>query len=124
VLAEDKAATLKAEMKKFSGIWKVEVGTADNQPLPGDGLSKAKIVFEDNTFAFKGGPIDQLTTFKIDPEQKSIEIAPPLGEKQTLRGLYKFDGNKLVLCVTDGEKVPDKLEGGANRLYLVLTKEK
>lgn len=124
VPAEDNADSLKTELKRFSGTWKVEKGFADHQPLPPEALLASRIIFENDTFMFKGGPIEQRTTFKVDAAKHSIEIAPPKGERKPLRGLYQFNGIKLTLCVTDGDQIPDKLESGANRLYLELIRDK
>jgi uncharacterized protein (TIGR03067 family) len=112
------------EHKKFAGTWKVKDGSADGLPLPGEARAASRIVFDGNKFTYKGGPVEQTTTFKLDVPNGTIEIAPPKGESKTLRGRYRFDGASLRLVITEGDKLPDKIEGGKDLLMLVLEKEK
>jgi uncharacterized protein (TIGR03067 family) len=120
VLADDAAD----EQKKFAGTWKVKEGSADGLALPGEARAASRIVFEGNKFTFKGLPIEQTTTFTVDPAKGTIEIAPPKGETKTLRGRYRFEGATLSMVITDGDKFPEKIEGGKERLMLMLEKEK
>jgi uncharacterized protein (TIGR03067 family) len=113
-----------AEMKKFAGAWKVKSGSADGMPIPEDARQVARLVFDGNRFAFKGGPTEPLTTFKVDAGSQTIEIAPPKGETKTLRGRYKFDKGILTLCLTDREKLPETLAGGKDRMVLVLERDR
>src|SRR3954469_15928198 len=80
------------ELKKFTGIWKVKDGSADGLSLPGESRAARRLVLDGNKFTYKGGPIEQTTTFKLDVPNETIEIAPPKGEAKTLRGRYRFDG--------------------------------
>jgi uncharacterized protein (TIGR03067 family) len=112
-----------AEMKKFAGTWKVKDASADGIRLPEEARKMIRLVFEGDRFAFKGGPTQPATTFTVDAAAQTIEIAPPKGETKIMRGRYKFEGATLTICLTDGEKPPDKLEGGKDRLYLILEKE-
>lgn len=113
-----------AEMKKFAGAWKVKDGSADGMPIPEDAKKVARLVFDGERFAFKGGPSEPVTTFKVDAASQTIEIAPPKGETKTLRGRYKFDRGILTLCLTDGAKLPETLAGGKDRMVLVLERER
>lgn len=119
VLADDGA-----EKKKFAGAWKVKDGSADGMPIPDDAKKVARLVFDGDRFAFKGGPSEPVTTFKIDAVSQTIEIAPPKGETKTLRGRYKFDKGMLTLCLTDREKMPETLAGGKDRMVLVLERDR
>lgn len=112
-----------SEAKKFAGTWKVTKGSMDNLELPSTELKLIRLVFTQEKFSFVGTPVTKETTFTVDATAKTITIAPPPGEKTTLRGLYRFDGAKLTLCITEGDKAPDKLEGGPNRIYLEMTKD-
>jgi uncharacterized protein (TIGR03067 family) len=112
-----------SESKKFAGTWKVTKGSMDNLELPNAELKFIRLVFTQEKFSFVGTPVAKETTYTVDATKKTITIAPPAGEKATLRGLYRFDGAKLTLCITEGENAPDKLEAGPNRIYLELTKD-
>lgn len=112
------------EMKKFAGAWKVKSGSSDGMPIPEDARQVARLVFDGNRFAFKGGPSEPVTTFKVDAASQTIEIAPPKGETKTLRGRYKFDKGVLTLCLTDREKMPETLAGGKDRMVLVLERDR
>jgi uncharacterized protein (TIGR03067 family) len=113
-----------SEMKKFAGAWKVKDGSADGMPIPDDAKKVARLVFDGDRFAFKGGPSEPVTTFRIDAASQTIEIAPPKGETKTLRGRYKFDKGMLTLCLTDREKLPETLLGGKDRMVLVLERDR
>jgi uncharacterized protein (TIGR03067 family) len=113
-----------AELKKFAGTWKVKDGSSDGLPIPEEARKVAKLQFDGNRFAFKGGPSEPVTTFKVDASSQTIEIAPPKGETKTLRGRYKFDKSSLILCLTDSEKIPETLAGGKDRMILVLERDR
>jgi uncharacterized protein (TIGR03067 family) len=112
------------ELKKFAGTWKVKDGSADGMPIPDDARKVARLVFDGDRFAFKGGPSEPVTTFKINASSQTIEIAPPKGETKTLRGRYKFDRGTLTLCLTDREKMPETLAGGKDRMVLILERDR
>jgi uncharacterized protein (TIGR03067 family) len=112
------------ELKKFAGAWKVKSGSSDGVPIPEEARQVARLVFDGDRFAFKGGPTEPVTTFKIDAGSQTIEIAPPKGETKTLRGRYKFDKGVLTLCLTDREKLPETLAGGKDRMVLVLERDR
>ncbi len=114
----------KEEQKKLAGTWKVKEGHADGQPLPAEATEKARIVFKDDTFAFTGGGVDKSTTYAVDPAAGTITVQPPKGQVKLLRGRYKLDGDKLTLCMTDGDKAPEKLAAGPDVVYLILEREK
>ena len=120
VLADDPAA----EREKFAGTWKVKDGSADGVSLPSEVRDVARLVFAGDRFTFQGGPVEQATTFTVHPAAGTIEVAPPSGETRTLRGRYRFDGNTLALVLTDADKAPDKIEGGRDRLMLILVRDK
>jgi len=119
VLADDGAA----DLKKVAGTWKVKDGSSDGLPIPEEARRVARLQFDGNRFAFKGGPAGPVTTFTIDPATQTIEIAPPKGETKSLRGRYKFDRSTLTLCLTDGNKLPETLKGGKDRMVLVLERD-
>src|SRR4051812_46127242 len=89
------------ELKKFTGTWKVKDGSADGLSLPGEARAASRIVFDGNKFTYKGGPIEQTTTFKLDVANGTIEIAPPKGETKIMRGRYRFDGATLSMVFTE-----------------------
>ena len=113
-----------AELKKFAGTWKVKDGSSDGIPIPEESRKVARLSFDGNRFAFKGGPTQPVTTFKVDAAAQTIEIAPPKGETKTLRGRYKFARGTLTLCLTDSGKIPATLAGGKDRMILVLERDR
>ena len=114
--ADDKA--------KFAGTWKLKEGTTDGQPLPAEAKEAARLVFAGDKFVFKSALIQMDTTYTLDAAKGTIEIAPPKGETNTLRGRYKLDDKTLTLCLTDKAEVPADLKGGPDRMVLVLEREK
>ncbi len=112
------------EMKKFAGTWKVKDGSSDGIPIPEEARKLARLSFDGNRFAFKGGPTQPVTTFKVNAAAQTIEIAPPKGETKTLRGRYKFERGILTLCLTDGDRMPATLASGKDRMILVLERDR
>lgn len=113
-----------AEIKKFSGTWKVKEGTDDGIAMPAEVREAARIVFDGKKFSFKSALVEQATTFEVDVIKGTITIAPPKGETKPLRGRYKFEGKLLTLTLTDKEDPPIDFKPAAGRMTLLLERER
>jgi uncharacterized protein (TIGR03067 family) len=111
-LAGDEAKkddTVKEELKKFEGTWKIKSMEVGGQELPAEARDKMRLVFKGDKLTMKGTPDgDKETTFTIDPSKKPayIDIQPPKGEKSALVGIYKFDKETLVICGSEAGARP------------------
>jgi uncharacterized protein (TIGR03067 family) len=117
----------KAELKKFAGTWKVLSVEADGKKIPDEEREKARLIFDGENVTFKEfGGKDDKKTFKIDPSKKpaTIDIEGPAGEKEGVKGIYKFEDGKLTICASDKGERPTEFKAGDKVVLLVLEKEK
>jgi uncharacterized protein (TIGR03067 family) len=92
-----------AEMKKFDGKWKVTRLETEGQQVGSDDVPALSLKFEGAELVYDSGEGEKKGTYKIDPEKtpKEIDIShkSPTGEDETLKGIYKFEDKKLILCL-------------------------
>jgi uncharacterized protein (TIGR03067 family) len=117
------------EVKKFEGAWAFESALLEGKALPAAELEKVRVVFKGDTFKLMEGDKELAAgTFKVDPGQKPAAIdttmtaGPDKGKEE--KGIYKFDGDKLVLCFGHGDKAPrpkefESKEGGKTELSVL-----
>jgi uncharacterized protein (TIGR03067 family)/prepilin-type processing-associated H-X9-DG protein len=89
-----------SDLDRITGEWKLLKAHGDGEDAPPDYVGPVRLVFEaDGTVNVKGLPNDDKGTFKIDAEAKPKQVtwfnAVTL---RTTAGIYKIDGDKLVLC--------------------------
>ena len=93
----------KKELEKFQGKWVQVSTTIDGKSLEEDELKNRFVVFkgEKLTLLYKDKERGTIS-LKIDPSKSPAQIdatfedGPRKGE--TLKGIYKFDGDTLTLC--------------------------
>jgi uncharacterized protein (TIGR03067 family) len=97
--ADDKTA----DAKSLSGAWRVvslEFGGEKQDAPEGD---EAVVTFKDGKALVKD---EEQFTFKTDPttDPKIIDFVKSMDpdKGQTLEGIYKFDGETLVICLWSG----------------------
>jgi uncharacterized protein (TIGR03067 family) len=117
--AEDKSA---ADVKKLEGKW-----TAPS----GDG-GTVSYTFKGKTLKIEAPTRTYDITISIDPAAKpektidlKIDEAPEDAKGKTSKGIYKFDGEKVVLCFRPEGERPTKFEQvGFEQILVELTRVK
>jgi uncharacterized protein (TIGR03067 family) len=96
------------EVKRFAGHWRVVEMVEDGKAvpegqmrewLPGGGI----LEIVDYTILFKS-PLDgtkSTKTYRLDPTSYPKKIVVMDGDATTGTGIYKFDGGRLVLCISN-----------------------
>jgi uncharacterized protein (TIGR03067 family) len=116
----------KAELKKFAGTWKVLSVEVEGKKIPDEEREKARLIFDGEKATFKEfGSKEQMTTFKFDTSKKpaTIDFEPPAGEKEGIKGIYKFEGGKLTISASNKGTRPTEFKAGDDIVLLVLEKE-
>lgn len=125
-LAADKEK--EAELKALEGTWVIDAATADGRDHTDD-FAGMKLILKGNEYEIDFAENSGKGTFAIDPTKspKWIDIKMPekklvLFKGKTLPGIYKFEGEKLVVCChADGEKRPAEFDAKAKTRNLLLT---
>jgi uncharacterized protein (TIGR03067 family) len=104
---DDKAA--QEELKKLAGDWECTGGELKEEKLPEAGYKGMIMSIKDDTFKiqFQGKVIDE-GTVKIDPTSspKTMDLLSSKTKQPRFRGIYKLDGDKLVICYDAGNERP------------------
>jgi uncharacterized protein (TIGR03067 family) len=120
------AADADAEVKAFAGNWVIADAQLDGRDHTDD-FQEMKLAIEGTRFTIKLEGNDDVGTFKLDPAKspKWIDITTsPKGafKGKTLPGIYKWDGDKLVLCLhADATARPTKFDAGPKTRAMLLT---
>jgi len=115
----------KKDEDKIQGKWSMTKGEANGENLPEDFVKGFTITFTKGKFEAKladGSGEDG--EYKIDPKAKPATASFTAGG-ETRKGIYKFDGDDLHLCVSDkGGETPKEFSGKDGNLFFVLKKAK
>ncbi|MDX2038285.1 MAG: TIGR03067 domain-containing protein [Isosphaeraceae bacterium] len=117
--ADDKKA--EGDLAKMAGAWQPE----------GEG-GAATYTFKGDKLTVEGANRTYQITVTLDEKAKpektidmKIDEAPEDAKGQTSRGIYKFDGEKLIICFRAMGERPEKYEMiGFEQIVLTLNKKK
>jgi RNA polymerase sigma factor (sigma-70 family) len=101
--AADDAAKIKAELKKFKGIWVDIYVEKGGEKEKQEKLGEHFLEFDGETFTHShDGHVEEKGTIKLDPSKnpKEIDLEFKQGNKEgkTALGIYTWDGENLKLC--------------------------
>ncbi len=134
LLAADAVSDSKADQKKLQGTWKATSAKFNGKDSSVDGDNALAAVFKDNVATLRASEAVKKAYAKVQVKldastmPKCIDITVLGGtQKDTVfEGIYKFDGDKLVLCVKLlGKERPTKFESpeGENIVLMELEHE-
>ena len=96
-----------ADADKIQGTWVAIWVETGGKPAPSNTIKNLSLLITADKIAFNPGGENRQSTYKLDPAKtpKIIELTPQDGpaKGKTLRGLYELDGDRLKLCVQNGE---------------------
>jgi uncharacterized protein (TIGR03067 family) len=118
----------KKEMANFKGTWSllsVVLPTGDKGPSEND-IKEMKLVFgqpADDSMVMKfGDKGEKASTYKLDPSKSPKEIdMQPSGGPKLAKGIYKLDGDTLVICANNQGDRPKEFKADKASGTSVLT---
>src|SRR6476620_3769727 len=120
------AADKDAELKALEGAWVLDAATADGMDHT-DLFAGMKLILKGNEYTIKFAENSDKGTFTLDPDKSPKWIDIKTGEKGpfkglTLPGIYKIEGEKLVVCLqADGKKRPAEFDAKQKTRNMLLT---
>lgn len=115
----------KSDQDKIQGKWEMTKGEMNGENLPEDFIKGFSITFTKEKFEAKlADGSGESGEFKLDSKAKPAS-ASFTANGETRKGIYKWDGEALHLCVSDrGGEQPKEFAGKDGNLFFVLKKAK
>jgi uncharacterized protein (TIGR03067 family) len=122
--------------ERLQGTWRFVSCEVDGEKTPPERLragGKAEFVFEKDRFRVTDGKNRRAGTFRLEPGGGSGRIDltdttdPDEHDPSPQLGIYKFEGDHLVICLSGGKDRPTAFEskrGSANNVLLRLARKK
>jgi uncharacterized protein (TIGR03067 family) len=120
------AADKQAELKALEGTWVLDAATLDGRDHGAD-FEGMKLILKGGGYTIEFAENSDKGTFTIDPAKSPKWIDIKTGAKGpfkglTLPGIYKIDGEKLVLCChADGKSRPTEFGAQSKTRNMLLT---
>jgi uncharacterized protein (TIGR03067 family) len=121
----------KNDLVRLQGTWKVVSMIDDGKEAPPEKIKGARLIFESDRYALRGGEESFRGSFRIEPGKKPGQIDTTFvnedgKETGRARGIYELDGKKLrVAWRHKGEGRPAELASkpGSGVRLMVLERE-
>jgi uncharacterized protein (TIGR03067 family) len=115
------------DTEALKGAWSMVALTLSGREMPEGQVSESRMVVEGEGMTTTWAGRDTLATFKLDPAMtpRAIDITFKDGplKDQTVKGIYKFDGDHFVMCRAaqpDRERPADfASNAGSGRILVV-----
>src|SRR5262245_29364746 len=99
-VANDDKDKDKSDQDKFQGKWQMTKGEANGESLPEEFIKGFSLTFTKEKFEAKlADGSGEEGEFKLDPKAKPATASFTAGG-ETRKGIYKWDGENLHLCVS------------------------
>ena len=123
------------DLERLQGTWRFVSCEVDGEKTPPERLragGKAEFAFEKDRFKVTDGTNRRAGTFRLEPGRGSgwidlTDTTDPDEENPPSPGIYKFEGDYLVICLSGGRDRPTAFEskrGSANSVLLKLARKK
>lgn len=116
----------KKDEDKIQGKWEMIKGEMNGESLPEEFVKGFSITFTKEKFEAKlADGSGEEGEFKLDSAAKPHATASFTSNGETRKGIYKWDGDSLHMCVSDkGGELPKDFAGKDGHLLFVLKKAK
>jgi uncharacterized protein (TIGR03067 family) len=128
VAAADEDA--KKEYERFTGTWKFASIEVDGKKVPEEAL-KGALILKGDKWTLKHGDETGSGTYKVDlskkPKTIDIEIMEGPQKGETMKGIYKLEGDTYTVCLAfKGKDRPTDFASkpGSGHVLEVLKREK
>jgi uncharacterized protein (TIGR03067 family) len=102
------------DTQKFQGEWTPFSIELDSKSYPEDIVKNSKLIIKGNEYIQTLAGQERTYRFKLDPAKnpKEIDLTRESSPKDVIKGIYKFDGDKLVVCraLTSGVERPKEFK--------------
>jgi uncharacterized protein (TIGR03067 family) len=100
-------------------------GGKPDMPPPGTSITfteDGKLILKEGN---KAGRSEE-GTYKADAKKNpaEVDLLPPKGEERAMLGIYKFEKDKLILCLARGGDRPKKFESPEGTEVMLITLER
>jgi uncharacterized protein (TIGR03067 family) len=122
-LTRTKEAPLpQSDLQRLQGMWIAHSAEVEGKPLPPEKVV-GSLRFQGNKLSLlmPDGKVDEVSvTLRFAANPKQIDMVS-LDKQKHLRGIYRFDGDRLILCVDDGNGRPTDFttKSGSTRQLMV-----
>ena len=126
--------TPKKDPNPIVGVWNVVSGVAGGMKLPVEEFSGSFTFGHDGTLVVKEQDVKveskEQGAYKVDIKASPFEIdliPPPAKKDVTIQGIFKIDGDNLVLCFSRDPKAggrPKIFDSPAGSMTIVITLKK
>jgi uncharacterized protein (TIGR03067 family) len=126
---DPKADDARKDVEALQGTWSMVSASIDGEEVPEDQVRAGKLVVEGDRYTATLGERTVPATFKVDASKgpRQIDFTYTGGPQggQTVKGIYKIDGDRFVMCraLRPGDDRPTEFATGAESgLILVVWK--
>lgn len=127
---QDKDESVRKDLSRLQGNWKLISGELAGQALPAGILSGFSLTIRDNQYEFRNSQETEKATMLLDPSKKPAHIDFTItegsykGQKQI--GIYELSDYKVKFCLAqpDDKKRPEAFKTTAENQFMIFEFER